>query len=326
MAIALSPALTRRSHAGSRPRVPLDAVLLTVLLVGLVVVNAVKQPALMSVTQVGLLVQTAIPLFLVVFAQSLVILSGGLDLSVGGVFVVGSVLSATLLNGHNPLYLVPLVLLLAVLGLANGLLVTVGCFAPIIATFATWTIFNGIALAVLSQDGGQTPTWLTSAVAGFWGKWAHAYLWVGLLLLLWWQLKRSKLGRDLYAVGSSESSARLNGVDVRRVKITVYVLAALAAGIGGVMLAGITSAGQPTAGDPYILQSITAAVIGGTMLGGGRGGVALGISGAAVLVLIQTLIQALNLSTTWSLTISSLILVVAVAGRALLAARKEARS
>lgn len=295
-----------------------------VLLVVLFVANIIEQPVLWDVTQIGLLLQTALPLVFVGLAQTLVIIIGGLDLSVGGTLVLGSAVSAQYLDGGSG-GLVILATVLIGAGLLNGVLVTYGRFAPFIVTFATWSIFNGIGLQILPQDGGVVPNWLITLVTGETVGLPNAYLIVAASLLFWWHLRRTSFGRDMFAIGSDDERARLNGIRIKRVRVAVFVLSAVIAGIGGVLLAGTTSTGQPTVGDAYILQSIAAVVIGGTALSGGRGGYGLTLIGALILTLIATLVQSLNLDSWVTVGASSLLLLVVVAARSLVSREGEGR-
>lgn len=305
--------------AGRRIAIPTRALRqhgpIVALLIALIIANVALQPAIFSVLQIGLVVQTALPLLFVAFAQTLVIISRGLDLSVGAALAVGTVMTATTLSTHA-YNIVFILLALAGIGLLNGVLVTFARFPAFIVTFASWSIFNGVALQVLHQDGGVVPGWLVTAVTGEAAGIPNSY-WILIgALLFWWHLKRTRFGRNIYAVGSDEDRMRLNGVAAWRVRIGVFVLASVIAGLGGVILAGTTSTGQPTVGDGYILTSITAAVIGGTALAGGSGGVGLTVIGAFVLVLIDELVQALNLSSWVSVGAAALLLLIAVGLRA----------
>jgi ribose transport system permease protein len=141
------------------------------------------------------------------------------------------------------------------------------------------------------------------------------------VLVLWWYLKGTRLGHSIYAVGSDEERARLNGVGVRRVKVAVYALAGLAAAVGGIVLAATTSTGTPTAGDGYILPSVAAVVIGGTKLTGGRGGVGLTIMGAFILTLINDLVTALHFAPYVSVLAASALLLMVVGGQAVMELR-----
>lgn len=287
------------------------------LLVALVVANVAVQPSLLNTVQIGLTIEIALPLVLVGFAQTLVVISRGLDLSVGGTMAVGSVLAATWMSRASWLMVLAVLAVCVALGTVNGLLVAVGRFEPFVATLATWSIFNGIALTVLSQDGGTVPSWLTNLVTGSVGGIPNSYFLLAAVLVVWWHLRRTRTGRNLYALGSDQERARLNGAPVTAIKISVYAIAGAAAGIAGIVLAGATATGQPTVGDPYVLSSIAAVVIGGTSLFGGSGGVGATTIGVFILSLIATLVQSLGLESWVSITVSAALLLVVVVARSL---------
>lgn len=307
-----------------RLRVSWGPVTTALILVGLIIADIKLQPALLDSYQIGLEIQTALPLVLVSAAQTLVVLVRGIDLSVGGMMVVANVLTATWLGPHDSrLWLLAPVLLIGVsMGGFNGVLVTYLRFEPFVATLATWTIFNGIALWLLATDGGAPPPKLAEVVISNVGPIPDSYIILAAVLLVWWWLKGTRFGRQMYAVGSDEERAHLNGVRIRGVKIGVYALAGLAAAIGGIYLCASTSSGTPTAGNGYILQSVAAVVIGGTSLLGGRGGVGLTTMAVFVLVLIADIVSALNLSVWVSVAAQFGLLLAVVAVRSFIETRR----
>jgi ribose transport system permease protein len=132
-------------------------------------------------------------------------------------------------------------------------------------------------------------------------------------------VRATRLGTRIYAVGADEERARLAGASVVRVKLAAYTLAGLCAGIGGIFLAGVASSGTPTAGDPYILSSVAAVVIGGTSLMGGSGGIGLTVMAALALTFMSDIVSAVNLNTWVSVAASAGLLLIVVAIRSLLA-------
>jgi ribose transport system permease protein len=301
--------------------------LLLALLVAAIVANLIAQPALFDVDQIGLIVQIALPAVLVGFAQTIAVVCGGLDLSVGAVMAMANVLAATWLSGsaHGADWHLGLILLIVLAaGAINGVLIAVFRFEAFIATLATWSVFNGVALTLLKTDGGLAPTWLTDLVTGDTAGVPTAYVMLVVILLVWLHLRRTRFGMQLYAVGSDAERARLSGIRVTRIKIMAFALSGLAAGVGGILLAGATSTGQPTVGNNYILPSFAAVVIGGSRLGGGSGGVGLTTMAVLLLVLISNFIGALDLDNWVSVVATSGLLLAVVALRALFdPSRKE---
>lgn len=292
------------------------------LLLVLFVANIVIQPSILDLVQIGLLVQSALPLVFVAAAQTLVVITRGLDLSLGGIVAVASALIATATDTESVSGVVIVVAVCTLLGIINGLLVTFGRFQPFVATLATWSVYNGVALWILPQDGGAVPLWVTTAVTSKFLGLPNSYWILAVLLVTWWYFHGLRLSRNIYAIGSDEERARLNGVKIYSTKIATYMIAGLLAGLAGVLLAGATATGQPTVGDGFILPSIAAVVIGGTALTGGRGGIGASVMGVLVLTLIATLVQALNLDTWVSVAASALLLLAVVVPRAINARRR----
>lgn len=286
-----------------------------VLLLALVGVNIALQPSILDVTQVGLIVQTALPLVFACVAQSIVLVSGGIDLSIGGTLVLGNVLAATWLN-HGVAWHLPLIVLFgAGFGALNGALVVFAKVEPFIATLATWSIYDGIALHLLATDGGSTPQSLTSWITGTSFGIPSSIVVLAVVALWWWHFAKTRAGRHLYATGSDPVRAALGGVNVSRTRFQAFVLSGVIATIGGICLALITSTGSPTAGSGYILPSIEGAVIGGVTLTGGQGGAGLAIAGAFILTFITSVSEALNLAPWVATVISAALLLAVVAAR-----------
>jgi ribose transport system permease protein len=290
------------------------------LLCVLIVVDVSIQPALLSLSQIGLVVQTALPLAFVAVAQTLVILIRGIDLSVGAVLVVADTLCASWIGADNgELWkLVPIVAAGALIGLVNGYLVAYARLEPFIATLATWTAFDGVALLIQPVDGGTVPTDLTSFATGSIGDVPVSVVLLACTLALWLYLKYTKLGWRIYGLGSDEARLALSGANTRRVKLVVYVLASMCAAVGGIYLAASTGTGTPGAGDSLVLPSVAAVVIGGTSLLGGRGGVGQTIIGVFVLTEISDITSGLALPAYTAVIASAIALLVVVALRSAL--------
>jgi ribose transport system permease protein len=253
-------------------------------------------------------------------AQTSVVITGGIDLSVGPIISLSnSLASATFVepdDALNMLMVVLLVLLVSSLaGLINGLIVVYGRLQPIIVTLATSSIFSGIALFLRPRPGGYVPAvyggFLTkrlgqllpetlfgetpTGIAAFL-KTATDYipcsviLLFAVLLLVWLPIRRSRLGLWVYAVGSNEGAAYMSGVNVKQAKVFAYVLSGFFAGVAGLFLTAQTRSGDANTGGVFTLQSIAVVVLGGTSLFGGFGGVAGTIAGAIALRLIPTIL------------------------------------
>lgn len=253
-------------------------------------------------------------------AQTTVVITGGIDLSVGPIISLSnSLASATFVepdSGINMVLVVVAVLIVASLaGLVNGLIVVYGRLQPIIVTLATASIYSGIALYLRPRPGGYVPdaygNLLTQRVgqllpASLFGDDptgiaaflkdlfnfipASVILLLVVLLVVWIPFRRSRLGMWVYAVGSNEGAAYMSGVNVRRAKVFAYVLGGFFAGVAGLFLTAQTRSGDATTGAVFTLQSIAVVVLGGTSLFGGSGGVIGTIAGAIALRLIPTIL------------------------------------
>jgi ribose transport system permease protein len=253
-------------------------------------------------------------------AQTTVVITGGIDLSVGPIISMSNSLASSIFtepdDALNIVVVVIIVLAMSALaGLVNGLIVVYGRLQPIIVTLATSSIFSGIALFLRPQPGGYVPDiygdLLTRRVGQLLPESFFAAEPTGIaalleslfdfiptsvilltivLLVVWVPFRRSQLGMWVYAVGSNEGAAYMSGVNVKLAKVSAYVLSGLFAGIGGLFLTAQTLSGDATTGTVFTLQSIAIVVLGGTSLFGGSGGVAGTIAGAVALRLIPTIL------------------------------------
>ncbi|HWA20499.1 MAG TPA: ABC transporter permease [Devosia sp.] len=290
-----------------------------------------------TVQGVGNVVQTAankgILLALIAIAQTFVVLTAGIDLSVGAIFilcnVVASFVVVTNLGAAWGIDLGPvlgpavgIVIVLAVgalCGALNGAIVIFGRLQPIVTTIATSAVFFGIALFMRPQPG-STPEFAKALGKFMLGKFggvipASMVFLLVVVLLIWLPFRWSTLGRATYAVGSSESASYMSGVPVRRAKFLAYVLAGLFSGLGGLYLTFVTSSGQAdqAAAGGYTLNSIAAVVLGGVSLFGGRGSAVGAIFGALAFLTIKDLLFVFNFDPLWQPLFQGVVLALAVA-------------
>jgi galactofuranose transport system permease protein len=235
-------------------------------------------------------------LVLIATGMTFVIISGGIDLSVGSMVALAGVLCAF---GARWGTVVAVLLPLAVcglLGLVNGMLVGRARMAPFIVTLASLLFARGLAFAS-SRDGNEVriiPSDLALTRIGqakLLGLDAPVFVALLAFLIGLVVLNRTRFGRAVFAIGGSEEAARLMGLPVARIKITVYVLSAMLAALAGVLVAAQTSSGLPTIGEGRELEAIAAVVIGGTLLTGGAGSLGGSLAGALLLKVIQNLIN-----------------------------------
>ncbi len=258
-------------------------------------------------------------LAIVAMAQTLVVLTSGIDLSVGMVMVLGNCLASSIVVG-SPLttaFGVLGVLLVGCLcGAINGLIVIYGRLQPIVTTIATGAVYYGIALALRPVPGGDVNASLADALTGQLpgGVPASLVLLLALVAIIWLPFRRSAIGRAAYALGSSEVAAYMSGVPVRRAKLVAYTLSGLLASIAGLFVTFITYTGEASAanGSTYTLYSIAAVVLGGVSLFGGSGSAIGAIFGALMFRTIGDLLFVFNVEPLWQPLFQGMVLLAAV--------------
>jgi ribose transport system permease protein len=227
----------------------------------------------------------------------LVMLSGGLDISVGSTVSLTTVLLATWVHGGGWAAMGGISAVMGVaaaIGLANGILIGLIGFGPFIVTLATLSIVEGAALQAAGQGAPSIPAVIANF--GYGQVWLLPYPFIAFLvvsIVMSYLLSHRPWGLHLYAVGGSEQNAALSGLRPARMKLVVYAVCGLFAGVGGIMLAGATGGADPLIGQNYALNAITAVVLGGVSLLGGRGNL-LGVCGAVGIITV--LGNALDLS------------------------------
>src|SRR5579875_217416 len=236
-------------------------------------------------------ITNALPLVFVGVGQGIVVLTRGLDLSVGGTMDLTNSLAATHMHASPGSMIGWSLIVLAVgaaVGVLNGLLITVGRLQPIVVTIGTMSILQSLAAAILPQPGGSIPAAYTN-VMGNTGSPA-GLLFVAIVLAFWLVLRRRPLGVALYAIGNDPQAAAANGVNVTRTRIAAYVLSGVLAAAAGLFLAARSSGGDATGGDSYLLASFAAVVLGGVSFFGGRGSMVGVVCGAGVLTVLVSLL------------------------------------
>ncbi|MFB5267646.1 ribose ABC transporter permease RbsC [Paenibacillus enshidis] len=287
------------------------------LLILIIVVSALNPAFLEPLNILNLLRQVAINA-LIAFGMTFVILTGGIDLSVGSTLALSSALMASLLvSGFHPLLaIVAGCVIGAILGAVNGLMVTKGKMAPFIATLATMTIFRGLTMVFTE---GNPITGLSDSLmfqlfgrGYFVGIPVPAITMAFTFALLWVVLHKTSFGRKTYAIGGNERASIISGIKVHRVKIMVYSLAGLLAGLAGAILTSRLDSAQPTAGTSYELDAIAAVVLGGTSLSGGRGRIVGTLIGALIIGALNNGLNLLGVSSFYQLVVKGIVIVIAV--------------
>lgn len=257
------------------------------------------------------------PLILAGLAQTFVMLAGGIDLSVGSIISFTNVLAASLPYVDTKTNLVLWCIIPPLAGLAmgcvNGALINMGRFPPFIITLATGSIYLGLALLVMGEPGGEVSydaTYVSSGIIlGIPVPLVIILISVSLAHVF---LSRTRIGRSLYAVGGNETLATESGIRCGRIRFIGYALSGFLAGLAGTYLSARMYAGDPLVGEPYVMNSLAVAVIGGTSLAGGRGGVVGIIGGTYIFYLIDNLLNLLSIDTFYQYVAKGLVLIIAL--------------
>jgi galactofuranose transport system permease protein len=266
-------------------------------------------------------------LLLIAVGMTFVILSGGIDLSVGSLLALSGVLTAYASQWGSLAAIVVPIGVCALFGLVNGLLIGRARIAPFIVTLAGLLFARGLAFAA-SDEGNKVyiipPDLALTRVgqARFLGLEAPVWFALAVFVLALVLLNRSRFGQAVFAIGGSEEAAELMGLPVTRVKTLVYVLSATLTGLAGVLVAAQTQSGLPTIGEGRELEAIAAVVIGGTLLSGGAGSLSGTVAGVLLLKVIQNLInQVGTLNAYYQQVVSGTFLIVVVLVQSRLARR-----
>jgi len=301
---------------------------LLVFLVILLAFTKFIQPSY-GVTGVQGLAISVLPLALAAVGQAIVVISGGIDLSIGAIMALTSVIAASQMLGQSEGFGVAVVIgvlaLGLVLGAINGTLVVVTRVPDIVVTLAMSFVWAGCALLVLNRPGGGSAKWLKDIILGSLGnEWVPkaAVVLIVVIAAIWIPLRRSKAGLRIYAVGSDRLAAFRSGVSVGRTKVLAYALLGLFGALGGLSLTASTGIGTPVPG-PYTLLSVAAVVLGGVSLAGGRGGVVGPLIAVAILQLIRTDMTFLRFDPNLAVVVQGVILIGVVMVGSLVQLRRQ---
>lgn len=253
---------------------------------------------------------------LLAFGMTYVILTGGIDLSVGSILALSGALSAGMIAGGTDPFLAVLAGLAAgtLMGAANGLLVAKGRVAPFIATLATMTIYRGLTLVYTE---GRPITFSNDTFSmlgkGYFLEIPVPVIWMLLsFIILYYLLRNTTFGRHIYAIGGNEEASILSGIRADWVKIRVYAISGLFSSLAGIILTSRLSSAQPTAGVAYELDAIAAVVLGGTSLAGGRGWITGTLVGAMIIGVLDNGLNLLNVSSFYQQVVKGGVILLAV--------------
>lgn len=296
----------------------LEAYGIYVALVLVLLAAALLSPAFYQPANIFNILRQASALGILSVGQTIVMIGGGIDLSVAAVMQLATVGVAEIAKGRDEGVLAAVVTMLAlsmIVGLVNGLLVTQRRVPPFVATLFVGVVVTG-ARQVYTQatPSGSLPPLIRLIGRDSTGPVPNAaIIFLGLALIAAIVLRKTTFGRRLYAVGGNAEAARLAGIPVNRVRLITYVVCSLLAGVAGLVLAGYVGYADQWIGRGYDLDSIAAVVIGGTSLAGGRGGIGGTLAGVLLVTVLLNLVLLLNLNVQWQLVVKGIVIILAVA-------------
>jgi ribose transport system permease protein len=295
---------------------PAIAVLI-VLIVGMMIFGSFANERFATIKNVMNVIEQAAPLAFVAIGQMLVVIAGGIDLSIGAIVAVSSVLLAGTVNGSDTMMvpiLLAVLLLGAFIGAMNGLVALTTGVHPLIVTLGMSSILNGLVLLYTLQPLGKVPVWYEEFAYGrILGFPTAGLVMFAVFAVVAYILRYRRIGRSLFATGGNREAARLTGIRTNRATIIAYAASGFFAAIAGAYFVSRTGVGDPRVGDPMTLASITPVVIGGTILGGGRGRVLGTLLGVIMVSLLNNLLNYMSISTFYQWVIQGLVIIAAVA-------------
>ncbi len=283
-------------------------------------------PSIFTGKSIIMLSAQFLPLIIASMAQAIVMLTGGIDLSIGAVLSlvmsIFAVLAGTAIGVFGAILIALSVGVLV--GLVNGAFVAFARLPPIIVTLAASFLWSGVTLVILPQPGGLIPQELIRAYNKGWNGLALGVVALVAALALWKYIARTRFGLSIYAVGGNEHGAFASGIPVRRVKLWAYGLSGLFAGIAAIALTIQTGTGDANLGTPYTLNTIAAAILGGVSFLGGIGRMRGVVMGALVVAILPILLLFIGVSPFYQLVVQGGILIIAFASKYFLTRGKKA--
>lgn len=247
----------------------------------------------------------------------IVVITGGIDLSMGSVVGVSGVCAAMFAHPDQFPMIVPIVVALlagGVIGLCNGIGVSYGGLPPFIITLGTMSVARGLALVI---SGGSpvinlSDDFINLATGNFLGVPLLSYYLIAVVMIMAFVLNQTVFGRHVYLIGGNATAARVSGINVKRNLLGVYTIAGVLSGLGGLLMASRTNQGAPTAGQSYEMDAVTAVVIGGVSMSGGSGKWYGVLIGALMLAVIENGLTIFSVDPNWKQIVKGAIIIVAV--------------
>ncbi|WP_106769012.1 ribose ABC transporter permease RbsC [Paenibacillus faecalis] len=287
-------------------------------LIILIVIVSVLNPSFLEPLNIMNLLRQVSINALIAFGMTFVILTGGIDLSVGSMLALSSAFVANMMvAGFDPILAIILGCLLGgVMGMMNGLMITKGKMAPFIATLASMTIFRGLTLVYTNGNPitglGDSLTFQLFGRGYFFGIPVPAITMLITFSILWVILHKTSFGRKTYAIGGNEKASLVSGIKVDRVKIMIYSMAGMLSALAGAILTSRLNSAQPTAGTSYELDAIAAVVLGGTSLSGGRGRIVGTLIGVLIIGTLNNGLNLLGVNSFYQMVVKGIVIAIAV--------------
>ncbi|HWI50286.1 MAG TPA: ribose ABC transporter permease [Rummeliibacillus sp.] len=284
----------------------------------IIIIISIMSPSFLTATNIFNVLRQVSVSALIAFGMTFVILTGGIDLSVGSTLALTGAISAGMLaSGMDPLLSMLIGLVLgAILGAVNGVIIAKGKVAPFIATLATMTIYRGITLVY--TDGkpvsglGDSMAFQMFGKGYFLGIPVPVITMIVAFFVLYFILRKTTFGRRVYAIGGNEEASRLSGINVDRITIAVYSLTGMLAALSALILTSRLNSAQPTAGESYELDAIAAVVLGGTSLTGGRGWIFGTLVGALIIGVLNNGLNLIGVSSFFQQVVKGVVILIAV--------------
>lgn len=304
----------RSGRAASVLRLARDNAVVVAFLALFVTLSVASGPFLSSDNLLNILSQQSFVLIIAV-AGTVVLISGGIDISIAAIFALSSVVGALVANEMGTgLGLICGIAAGGAIGLLNGLLSTVGRVNPLIATLAMSFAVTGLAVIV---SGGriilvEQESWRTLANSGLGQLRWSVVVTIVFVAVTWWLLNRTVYGRQVFATGGNEEAAWLSGIPVNRVRVMAYVLSGLASGLGGVIISSQVGVGQAQTGQSLLFTVIAGIVVGGTSILGGEGSVIRTVVGVLFIALVNNGFNLLTIDPLYAQIVQGVIILLAV--------------
>ncbi len=288
-----------------------------IILAALIIIAGILSDTFLNPNNIENLMRQVVGLGFVSIGQTLTILTAGIDLSVGSVVSMASTLTSGLIDGRDA-YIFPVIGLIVALalgiGFINGVIIVKTRVHPLIVTLGMMSAVQGLLLLYTKQPIGSVPISFDFLA---WGKvWIIPFPIILLAIVAAAGiifLRKTTIGRHVFATGGNEEAARLSGINTNKVKILIYMLCSCTAAFTGIFLASRMGMGEPLVGERYMLDSIIPVLIGGTALTGGKGGIGSTIAGVFIFIILSNVLNLLEVSSYWQLIVKGAIIIISVA-------------